>query len=472
MGEHVRDQFTLAVTGDVIQNRELGQFEGTAENFDALLSELRGADATVGHFEGLVHDYERGYPSGMSPGTYMRTPQRVLDDLAGLGFDAVSAASNHSYDYLHGGILETIDNFESHDIALAGLGQDLYHARKPAYVETPGGRVGLLSICTTFELGSDASRSTEAVRGRPGINPLGLEKIYRLPSEELEALRGISRRLGLEDIKEAWLERGLVAAHDWYQEEFFHFEDMKFEEVDEESETGITYRTNQKDWGDILDWIAEAGKTADWVVVAVHSHEGPAGTWNTETTPAFLQEFARDCVDAGADAFVGTGPHQLRGCEVYEGRPIFYSLGNFVMQNESVARLPADAFDRWGLNDERQVSSVFDARYGLLNDKDEPTDANDGNADNDGRGDLTHRPFWEAVVPVCTFDRTTDAVAVDFHPIVLQAESPRPQRGVPVLACGERAESILDRFASLSSTFDTEFERDGPTARLMMNQLE
>jgi hypothetical protein len=35
-------------------------------------------------------------------------------------------------------------------------------------------------------------------------------------------------------------------------------------------------------------------------------------------------------VDAGADAVVGHGPHVLRGSEFYRGRPIAYSLGNFV----------------------------------------------------------------------------------------------------------------------------------------------
>ena len=34
-------------------------------------------------------------------------------------------------------------------------------------------------------------------------------------------------------------------------------------------------------------------------------------------------------MDAGADLVVGHGPHVLRGMEVYKGRLIAYSLGNF-----------------------------------------------------------------------------------------------------------------------------------------------
>jgi len=43
-----------------------------------------------------------------------------------------------------------------------------------------------------------------------------------------------------------------------------------------------------------------------------------------------LRLWARAVVDAGADAVVGHGPHVLRGIEFYRGRPVAYSLGNFL----------------------------------------------------------------------------------------------------------------------------------------------
>jgi hypothetical protein len=43
-----------------------------------------------------------------------------------------------------------------------------------------------------------------------------------------------------------------------------------------------------------------------------------------------LRRWARSVIDAGADAVVGHGPHVLRGIEFYRGRPVAYSLGNFV----------------------------------------------------------------------------------------------------------------------------------------------
>jgi hypothetical protein len=43
-----------------------------------------------------------------------------------------------------------------------------------------------------------------------------------------------------------------------------------------------------------------------------------------------LRRWAHAVIDAGADGVVGHGPHVLRGIEIYRGRPIVYSLGNFL----------------------------------------------------------------------------------------------------------------------------------------------
>ncbi|MDD3804375.1 MAG: CapA family protein [bacterium] len=43
-----------------------------------------------------------------------------------------------------------------------------------------------------------------------------------------------------------------------------------------------------------------------------------------------IYRFCRDAVDAGADAVIGHGPHVPRGIELYKGRLIAYSLGNFL----------------------------------------------------------------------------------------------------------------------------------------------
>ena len=70
--------------------------------------------------------------------------------------------------------------------------------------------------------------------------------------------------------------------------------------------------------------IAEADAQADYVIANVH--------WGTEydnMASKEQREFAREMIDAGADAVIGTHPHVLQGMEFYQGKPIIYSLGNF-----------------------------------------------------------------------------------------------------------------------------------------------
>lgn len=76
----------------------------------------------------------------------------------------------------------------------------------------------------------------------------------------------------------------------------------------------------------------------DVLVVTFHGGKEGAAAIRTGVGPEFLgkeprgnlRKFARMVIDAGADAVVGHGPHVLRGVEFYRGRPVVYSLGNFL----------------------------------------------------------------------------------------------------------------------------------------------
>lgn len=53
--------------------------------------------------------------------------------------------------------------------------------------------------------------------------------------------------------------------------------------------------------------------------------------WENEPSPSARQrDLAHILIDAGADAVVGSHPHVTQGAELYRGKPIVYSLGNFV----------------------------------------------------------------------------------------------------------------------------------------------
>ncbi|MDD4772498.1 MAG: CapA family protein, partial [Eubacteriales bacterium] len=75
--------------------------------------------------------------------------------------------------------------------------------------------------------------------------------------------------------------------------------------------------------------IAEARANADFVIAYPHW-----GTENTHVLERAQTEQARQYIDAGADAVVGSHTHCLQGIEHYRGRPIVYSLGNFWFNHE------------------------------------------------------------------------------------------------------------------------------------------
>ena len=53
-----------------------------------------------------------------------------------------------------------------------------------------------------------------------------------------------------------------------------------------------------------------------------------------------LRAFARVAIRAGADLVLGSGPHVLRGLELYRGRLIAYSLGNLAGWHNFATRGP------------------------------------------------------------------------------------------------------------------------------------
>jgi poly-gamma-glutamate capsule biosynthesis protein CapA/YwtB (metallophosphatase superfamily) len=83
--------------------------------------------------------------------------------------------------------------------------------------------------------------------------------------------------------------------------------------------------------------IRRAARRAKIVVVAIHAGaEGTGAQHVTGSEEHYLGEdrgnarrFARMAVRSGADLVLGSGPHVLRGMEIYRGRLIAYSLGNF-----------------------------------------------------------------------------------------------------------------------------------------------
>ena len=409
---------SMALAGDAIITQSMSAFGEPA--FTELVDIIRGATVSVANLEMLFHRYGPDIiPASESGGAYMAADPELAKDLAWMGFDMVARANNHSYDYSIGGQEATTEAVAAAGLAQAGVGDNLALARAPAYRETPGGRVALISLSSSFSSQSRAGPQRKDLRGRPGLNPLGHTTEYVVSREDLAHLQRVAGDLGVA--------RGGASA------ERISFFGQSFRVGDA---LGVVTHPDPKDLKEIVAEVGNARRSADWVIVTSHTHERGASRFEP---PQFQIEFAHAVIDAGADVYFAHGPHVLRGVEIYKGKPIFYSLGNFIFQNETLDFQPGDNYEGWDLPPDALVADFHDRR------------AEQGN---DWSKDV---PNWQAVVahPVFEDGRLSE---VTLYPISLGYGLPRPQIGRPTLADPALAQAIVERMRELSEPFGTRID--------------
>ncbi len=425
--------FTMALTGDSIITRRLSPFQEPP--FLQMLDLIRNADVAFTNLEMLFHDYET-YAMNESGGTYMRAEPALAKELAWAGFDLVARANNHTGDYAPDAMRLTTKYVAEAGLVGAGVGETLSEAREPHFVETARARVALVACASTFPDHSRAGESRGNIPGRPGLSPLRFTTTYVTTAEGLAKLRdgmtaaGIGGRGGGGGRGGAAGAAGAQAPPQALT--------LFGQRVVVGDKPGIRTEPNKEDLEQIAASVRSASKLADYTIVTIHAHEGGQGG---RLVPAeFLVTFARAMIDAGADVFVGHGPHVLRGIEIYKGKPILYSLGDFIFQNETLLRLPSENYESYDLGLGAHVSDFNDRRYS-----------------NDTRGFPADPPIWESVVAMPRF-KGKALVELALHPISLGFGKPPSQRGRPMLAEPEMRKKILDDVIKLSEPFGTKIE--------------
>jgi poly-gamma-glutamate capsule biosynthesis protein CapA/YwtB (metallophosphatase superfamily) len=414
----------VALTGDSIAERRLRTRDDTTVR--PLFDIIRDADIAFTNLEVLPNDFvgDAVFESG---GTHFGAPAWVLDELTDAGFDLFAMANNHCLDYGISGLLRAIEAMESRGLNYAGVGRNLEEARRPVYHTHPNGTLALLSCSATFANGQEASEQRPDMAGRPGLNPLRHTTVYEVTPPQLASLVEISEQLGLERMRRKVIQLGFSFPPE--DAALLEFEKMRFRAAERPA---IRMNARSADVEAIARWVREARELSDVVMVSFHAHE----YGEDEEHPAeFLPAFAHSMINEGASLVVGHGPHLLRGMEIYKGCPIFYSLGNFVGQNELVPRLPSDAYERFRVDPQLTPGMVFKER-----------------SDSDRKSFPADRRYWETVVPVCSFSEGRLS-SVEIFPVTLGLGNKRHLRGRPRLATGEEGQRILSRFASLSEPF-------------------
>ncbi|MBT3902966.1 MAG: hypothetical protein HOF20_08955 [Pelagibacteraceae bacterium] len=403
-------------------------------DFLKVVQKLKAADVSFMNFEGQI-GHPDAYPiKPYSFASYFFGEKWIAKEYAWTGFNLTSLANNHMNDWSHEAIYESMKQLDKAGIVYAGAGMNLTAAREPGYLDTPNGRVALISIDSSHEQGEFvqppmASDPKGKFKGRPGTNTIRYDVILDAKKETIEHLRKIRKELNLEKF------RGREGDKDKHL--FFPNGGNPGITFRESNEPGFTTISYQKDVDANLKWIKNAKEMADYVIVSHHTHaNGNKKTGPYAEVPAdFVTKFAHDAIDAGADICLFHGMHG-KGIEIYKGKPIFYDLGWFSWMVETLPRFPYDLYDNWELDP-----------YNSL-----PIDITNARP----AGQFGVSPLWNQGFMFDFKMQNGKVIEIKLHPMHMGRHLPLWERGLPRIAEGKVAKEILSRQIGMSKELGTE----------------
>jgi poly-gamma-glutamate capsule biosynthesis protein CapA/YwtB (metallophosphatase superfamily) len=406
---------TLALTGDVIMPRRASTL--TDPRFLEVARLLQGADCTFGNCEMVIAGRSEGVPSAAGRSLSVVVDPYAADELKWLGYDLMGTANNHSLDYGAGGL------------TAAGTGVDLQEAAAPRYADTASGRVALVGCASTVAPHAPAVAGRGDFPGVPGVNTIRRRVRYQLPKALLDGVAAAAKAL----------DPVMLTGANFPVPPGVTLMGAAFVEG---PTADLLSEPHPADQARLVEAVQVARRNARLVLASIHAHE----IYRELTVPdPFVPALAHAAIDAGADVFITHGSHYLAGIEIYKGKPIFYGLGDFFFQYESVRAYAADTYEAYGL----------------------PAQATDPSKATDQIPLRGGRLLWETVVPVLEYDgdRLTSLVV---HPVTLGMDQPRHARGTPVTASPADADKILDDLTRLSAAYGTRVTKDGTRGRIAL----
>lgn len=267
---NANNEASLILMGDMnIQNRE-----NPADAFQHILPTLQAADLRFTNLEGAFAGTDRSKNWGDVPHKFAwrHSDPEMVEGLVAAGFDVVGVANNVTYPYT--ALQKSLDVLDKAGIKHTGGGDNLEEAHEAVIIERKGTTFGFLQYaCTVFPFDHAAKKD------QAGIAEIKVHTSYQPPSNlDKPAQPPIVRAIPDAD----YLAR------------------------------------MQRD-------ISELKEKADIVVVSYHW-----GVSNTYEPVEYQREVARAAIESGADLILGHGPHKIQAIEMWQNRPIFFSVGNAV----------------------------------------------------------------------------------------------------------------------------------------------
>lgn len=315
--------YVVAATGDLLMQEPIGKM------IDPKIQKiLRDADTTIGNMEALIVD-RRNWPTGLN-GNW--SPKETAADIAGLGYDLLTGANNHTWNMGVEGVMSTIKWLDEAGILLAGVGPNLSTARMPIFQQTPKGRVGLIGAYTVADNSAGTSIASDRqgnMGGGWGINPLRLTTWNVVTQTQLQQLKAIRDSI-VARRNEPDVSRPIVVPKDTADRVQIFADNY----IAGPKPGEYHYEMNRNDLVGNLRAIRTTKEYGDFAIFTMHVHQNRYAfqAYSQDHYPnTFLIDFTHQLIDNGADMYVGHGNHTIQGIEIYKGRPIFYNLGNFVV---------------------------------------------------------------------------------------------------------------------------------------------
>jgi poly-gamma-glutamate synthesis protein (capsule biosynthesis protein) len=164
--------YTMLFVGDIMLDRLVAKRVARAQDpllpFLLIAHKLRSADIAFANLEGPVSD--RGVNQG-SKYSFRFEPVGTINALTFAGFDVISLANNHIWDWGTSALLDTLTHLRGAGIETIGAGANKEEANQPAIVALGDARVGFLGYTTLYP------KSLEATTARAGVSSPQLSSI-------------------------------------------------------------------------------------------------------------------------------------------------------------------------------------------------------------------------------------------------------------------------------------------------------
>jgi len=288
------DEAVLACAGDWFLTRRLSG--ETSVQTNAVFDVFRRAHAGFVNLENGLSTIGSGELGGFRQGAALRGDPSLVSELAWGGVGTVSLANNHTGNYGREALLQTIATLDQARVAHAGAGATLERALSPAIVKAGNLTIAFFSAYTLYHQFGAADQAGPDV---PGVAVCRAYDVVVAPQTAFD-VRGFDAAPFLLDLETPRYDTILAAS--------------------------------RADLDRLKNAVRAASTKADFTLLSVHVH------WGRHTRhdlPPNLRAFAHEMIDAGVDLFVGHGPHAIRGVELYRGKPIVHSMGNFVLMPSS-----------------------------------------------------------------------------------------------------------------------------------------